>query len=233
MATEQQPHIAEELLQRAHRSDAASTIFHEKVRQRPLLLRPTSPDPTRDARAKRQYERLQKSRARRRKAKNKPQPLSAKQKRALGVYEIPPEQRKYAIYEPLHALWCGYMREVLGLDAGRTYVDGAGAGPLLAAADYHGAVMQVVRSRCVSRVGLQGIVVKDNKFSFEIITKNNELKLVPKEQTVFRFEVPFVAQEGEDRPKDPLVFEIHGSQFETRAPDRATKKFRMHFDPTL
>jgi ribonuclease P protein subunit POP4 len=174
------------------------------------------------------------------------------------VYDIPAAQRRYEIYEPLHALWCAYIREVLGLQpassaggGGRTYVDGNGAGPMLASADYHGARLEVVRSRCVSRVGLQGIVVKDNKFSFELVTRRNEVKLVPKEHTVFRFEVPFQedeqakatdgqegdmtveASEGKKKTREPLIFEIHGSQFETRAPDRATKKFRLHFDADL
>ncbi len=30
-----------------------------------------------------------------------------------------------------------------------------------------------------------------------------------------------------------LVFEIFGEQFQTRAPDRANKKFRLHYQPNL
>lgn len=49
---------------------------------------------------------------------------------------------------------------------------------------------------------------------------------IPKEHTVFRFTVslPKPAEGGED-PK-PLVFELHGSQFENRPVDRANKKFK-------
>lgn len=233
MASQPQEHIAESLLNRAHSPDTASTIFRERVKQRPLLLRPSSPDPTLNARSKRQYERLQKAKAKRK--SNKPKPLSAKQKRALCIYEIPKEQRKYAIYEPLHRLWCGYAREILGLSEGkRVYVDASSAGPILVSADYHGALVEVTRSRCVSRVGLKGFVVKDTKFTFEVVTGKDELKILPKEHTVFRFEVPFEApKEGGDEVPKPLVFEIHGSQFENRAPDRANKKFRQHFDPDL
>lgn len=223
MATEPTEHIAEDLLKRAHPDETADTIFREKVKLRPLLLRPTSPDPSLNARSKRQYERLQKAKKQRK--SNKPKPLSAKQKRALSIYEIPKEQRKYAIYEPLHKMWCGYMREILGLSEGRTYVDANSAGQFLATADYHGAKVEVVRSRCGSRVGLQGIVVKDTKFTFEIVTSKDELKTVPKEHTVFRFEVPF-EQEG----RRPLVFEILGSQFENRPADRANRKFKPHFN---
>ena len=88
-------------------------------------------------------------------------------------------------------------------------------------------------------MGLSGIVVKDTKFTFEIVTRKDELKTVPKEHTVFQFRVPFEVGEvtegsgsGADK-RQPLVFEIHGSQFETRAPDRANKKFRLHLDPDL
>ena len=169
MAAQPDENIASALLQRAHSPDTAEAIHRERVKQRPLLLRPTSPDPRLNARSNRQYQRLQKEKAKRK--SNKPQPLSAKQKRALCLYEIPTEQRKYAIYEPVHRMWCAYMREVLGLSDGkRTHVDGSSSGPILVAADYHGALLEVVRSRCVSRVGLKGIVVKDTKFTFEIIT---------------------------------------------------------------
>lgn len=229
MATQPKEHIAESLLQRAHSPDNAATIFQEKVKQRPLLLRPTSPDPSLNARAKRQYERMKKQAAQRK--SKKPKPLSAKQKRALCIYDIPKEQQKHAIYEPLHQMWCAYMREILGLgDEKKTYVDPQDAGPFLASADYHGALLEVVRSRCGSRVGMKGIVVKDTKFTFEMCMKGDVVKTVPKEHTVFRFEVPFEKREGEEERR-PLVFEILGGQFEQRAADRANKKFRMHLDP--
>lgn len=227
MATQPKEHIAEVLLQRAHSPEIADTIFRERVKQRPLLLRPTSPDPTQNARAKRQYERMKKQRAQQK--SKKPKQLSAKQKRALNVYEIPKEQQKYSIYEPLHTMWCAYMREILGLaDGKRTHVDAQDAGPFLASADYHGAMIEVIRSRCASRVGMTGIVVKDTKFSFEIVTKKNVVKTCPKEHTVFKITLPF-----EEEGKRPLEFEILGSMFEQRPTDRANKKFRLHLDGDL
>ena len=243
-------HIASTLLSRAHSPDTASNIFRERVKTRPLLLRPTSPDPTLNARSKRQYERLQKAKAQRK--SNKPKPLSAKQKRKLCIYDIPKSQQKYAIYEPVHQMWCAYMREILGIaDGKRTHVDANGAGPMLVSADYHGALVEVVRSRCPSRVGLKGIVVKDTKFTFEVVTTKDALKAIPKEHTVFRFEVAFdhppeagqraSEADGEDTMRDDekttakksLVFEIHGDQFQVRATDRANKKFRWHVDKDL
>lgn len=217
-------HVAKELLDRAHTPETATAIFTEKVKQKPLVLRPTSPDPAENARSKRQHQRLVKERAQRR--SNKPKPLSAKRKRALGLNETPKEQRRYSIYEPLHTLWCDYIQSILGIKDNPTrLLEAQSLGPLLASADYHGALLEVVRSRCVSRVGLKGIVIKDTKFTFELITIENELKSIPKEYTTFRFTIP-----GANEHSAPYVLEILGSQFETRAADRATKKFRLHMD---
>ena len=127
------------------------------------------------------------------------------------------------------------MREILGLSgegSGKVYVTPSSAGQMLASADMHGARLSVVRSRCVCRVGLEGIVVRDTRHMFEIVTKGNTVKSVPKEHTIFRFEIPLPSAEKEEETR-PLVFEIFGEQFQTRAPDRANKKFRLHYQPDL
>lgn len=239
-------HPAANLLSRAHSPSAAATLFTERIIKRPLAIRPSSPPA--DARRKRQEARTAKAGLKARRKTQKPRPLSAKQKRALCIYELSKEEKKYAIYEGLHKMWCGYIREVLGLSTaagakGVAFVTPQSAGPLLASADFHGALVEVVRSRCVSRVGVRGIVVKDTKFTFEITTRDNEVKIVPKEHTIFKFEVP-LQDEGldnlddeeakvEDVRRNNLVFELHGSQFESRAVDRATKKFKMHLSTDL
>jgi ribonuclease P protein subunit POP4 len=167
-------HIGHTLLLNAHPPDIASTIFTEKVLHKPLHLRATSPNPTsQDGRAHRRLQRLRKKE----KSQKKPKQLSAKQKRISGIYEIPKDAQKYEIYARLHQMWVGYMWEVLGIKEGlRAHVTAQGAGSLLATADYHGAEVLVVRSRCMGLVGLAGIVVRDTKFTFQIVTKNNELK---------------------------------------------------------
>lgn len=151
------------------------------------------------------------------------------------------------------------------------FVEPKGAGPLLAAADFHGAMVEVVRSRCVGRVGLRGIVVRDTKFTFEIVTMGNVIKgiffflfcllgkvwlangficvVVPKEHTIFRFEVPVVEDEriegedvvmgeGEEKKHEKekgksLVFELYGDNFTARASDRSNRKVALHLPPDL
>lgn len=231
--------IAAVLLARAHDTDEANRIFTEKIQQRPLFLTPSSPPPS-DARAARR--RAQEKKKQQRKKALKPKPLSATQRRKLGLYDVPREGQKYALFEPLHRLWLGYVREVLGAEV---YTGGEGAAAKLASADFHGAGVAVVRSGCVSRVGIEGIVVKDSKFAFEIVTRKNRLKLVPKEGTVFRFEVPVpvstgstpgggaLAERQEEQASNNMVFEIHGEQFQFRSADRASRKFRSHFSKKL
>lgn len=239
--------IAAVLLSRAHEPDEASRIFSERVQQRPVFLAPTSPPPS-DGRAARRRARERKRREQRRRRAQRPRPLTAGERRRLGLYEVPRAARRYALFEPLHRLWLGYVREVLG---GEAYTGGEGAAAKLAAADFHGAGVEVVRSGCVSRVGIRGIVVKDSKFAFEIITPGNRLKLVPKEGTVFRFEVPVPAAastaedagagagpgegqaQGQQEQMSTFVFEIHGEQFQYRSADRASRKFRSHFSKIL
>ena len=170
------PPFGQVLLERAFSPDTAASHYTERILKRPLPIRATSPTPSaRAVRRRALNERKEKSRKR---SKQKPRPLSAAQKRKLCLNEIPKEQQKYAIYEPLHNLWLGYMREVLGLnDAQRAvYLTPASSGQMLASADMHGALLSVVRSRCVSRVGLEGIVVRDTQYTFEIITRKNVLK---------------------------------------------------------
>jgi len=235
--------VVQALLARAHSPDSANRIYSEKIQYRPLLLRPSSPPPTNARDARRKARQLEKQ-----KRKQKPKPLSASERRQLGLYDVPRDKAKYALFEPLNKLWLGYIREILGNDVYRRSPDTA---QKLTSADFHGAEVEVCRSGCVSRVGVKGIVIKDSRFVFDIVTRKNQIKTIPKEGTVFRVVVPVEvkvppaitegAVEGEAAPTESkeeikvedFVFEIHGDQFLYRAADRANKKFKSHFSKAL
>lgn len=167
-------HIAHTLLSRAHSPDSATQQFTERIKQKPLFLRATSPSAS-DNRSRRRLERLRKKEYFLR--HQKPQPLSAREKRKSGLYNLPKEECKYAIFKGLHELWVGYMQEILDVKAGpHGHVSPASHGSKLVSADYHGAAVEVVRSRCTGRVGAKGIVVRDTKFTFVIVTEKDEMK---------------------------------------------------------
>jgi ribonuclease P protein subunit POP4 len=173
------PHIAQELLSRAHSPDTAEQLFTERIKQKPLFLRPTSPTPA-DNRSRRRLQRIRKKEYFYR--KQKPQPLSARQKRVSGIYDIAKEECKYEIFKGLHDMWVQYMHEVLGIDEQQNtnkpmpHITPYSHGSKLVTADYHGAEVEVVRSRCAGRVGSKGIVVRDNKFTFVIVTEKDVVK---------------------------------------------------------
>ncbi|EAW17681.1 RNase P/RNase MRP complex subunit [Aspergillus fischeri NRRL 181] len=228
--TTPKPHIARELLARAHSPDTAEQLFTERVKQKPLYLRPTSPTPA-DNRERRRLHRIRKKEYFLR--KQKPKPLSAREKRISGLYDLPKEECKYSIFKELHKLWVGYMQEILDLRVRKVPITPQSHGSKLVTADFHGAEVEVVRSRCAGRVGVKGIVARDTKFTFMIVTEKDEVKTIPKEQTIFRFTVPLPSADDEDtamsygdKAKKALTFELHGSQFENRPVDRANKKFK-------
>ena len=220
--------VTQALLAKAHSPDAAKRIYDDKIQHRPLYLRPSSPTPTAlNARAARRKARTD-AKA---KQRSKPKPLSSRERRKLGLYEIPRAGQKYEIYEPLNKLWQGYVNEVLGKEV---YTGGPGAAAKLASAEYHGAEVEVVRSRCPDRVGIKGIVVRDRKFVLEVITRKRGLKIIPKEGTTFRVEV----QPQNDTAKttdggNTFQFEVLGDQMMLRSADRANRKFKVHFLPDL
>lgn len=165
-----QSHVALDLLSRKYPAEEAQEIFIDKVKRKPLYLRPTTGKPI-DARERRRQERARKVALR--KQSEKPKPLSAKEKRLLKIYQVPREAQKYHIYEPLHGMWTAYIQEMLG---DKCVPVRPATAAKFCSADFHGAELEVVRSRCVGRVGLKGIVVKDTKFAFEIVTRKDEVK---------------------------------------------------------
>ncbi|KAJ8660516.1 hypothetical protein O0I10_003562 [Lichtheimia ornata] len=144
-------------------------------------------------------------------SKKKTKPLSAKEKRSLHIYDIPKEAIRYDLFEPLHQLWLGYIKELYN----------QGHDPLvfrqkLLKADYHGAIFEVIKSTNPSMVGVRGIVVQETQNLFNMITNTNQLKRIPKAGTVFSLELPMCN----------VRLTIYGQQLLVRSAERAAKKFK-------
>ncbi|XP_060715222.1 ribonuclease P protein subunit p29 isoform X1 [Tachysurus vachellii] len=138
------------------------------------------------------YAREKKKRGTKTKAKG----LNAKERRALRVFKLKPEHQKYDLFLPLHGLWKQYITELCnGL---RPDNNPQVMQQKLLKADFHGAVLTVVRSKCPSYVGSTGILVQELKHVFKIITKENRLKA----SSSF---VPVRDQQKNSRPEAPLT----------------------------
>ncbi|KAG0366371.1 RNase P/RNase MRP complex subunit [Gamsiella multidivaricata] len=154
-----------------------------------------------------------KEKQKRRRRTNKSKALTAKEKRAMDVYNIPVESRKYELFLPLHELWKGYIEELFGA------TNPVGFTQKLLKADFHGAIITVTRSKCPSYVGASGIVAQETENVFKIITPNNALLVIPKTNNVFKIHI-----------RDS-IFTLHGNQFRYRASQRSSKKFKSK--PTI
>ena len=167
------------LLLQHHPEDQALELVQTRVQNKPLALHPTATTTTTttaagdgraggDARDRRRQERQ----AKQARPRRKPRPLTAREKRALNVHALPARsQLAYATFVPLHTLWLSYANSLVALGGGAAAMAGR-----LASGDLHGAVVEVVRSRAVDRVGIRGIVVKETRATLVVVTQADEAK---------------------------------------------------------
>lgn len=175
----------------------ADVAYNNKVKNKLVMLDNMSKDSTEA-----------KEKQKRRKRANKSRALTAKEKRTLDVYHIPLDARKYELFLPLHELWKGYMDELFGPTNPVVFT------LKLLKADFHGAIITVVRSKCPTYVGVSGIVAQETENVFKIITPSNALRVIPKANNVFTVHIR------------NSVFTVHGNQFRYRASQRSAKKFK-------
>ncbi|XP_032417378.1 ribonuclease P protein subunit p29 [Xiphophorus hellerii] len=139
--------------------------------------------------------------------------LNAQQKRMMKVFHIKPQHQRYELFLPLHQLWRQYVVDLCG--GLKPTVNPQIVQQKLLKADLHGAIITVVRSKCPSYVGTTGILMQEFKHVFKIITKEDQVKVIPKRNSVFSVEL------------DNFVSHIYGSKMEFRASERSAKKLKV------
>jgi len=113
----------------------------------------------------------------------------------------------------------------------------------LVKADFHGSLITVRQSKNPCLAGLSGIVIHESENAFKVITSNDQLKLLPKQNSIFALAVPLfstlpplisadssslIKSESTvtvlERPH--IEFELYGNQFRFRSAERAGRKFK-------
>ncbi|KAF7439980.1 hypothetical protein PC9H_000317 [Pleurotus ostreatus] len=223
-----------------------ATIYEQRVKNRQLLLE----NPVRDSRVKK--ERLEKKTRKKAEKERIAGVLGKKGARSKGVWRLDESQAKWNLFLPLHHLWQGYMSELLGLASPGTLSANAAPSaasmhPKLLKADFHGSIMTVKQSKNPCLIGLSGIVILESENAFKVITKDNRVKLIPKQNAIFTFAVPLYsvlspthsAGVPSPLPVEPenvktetvldgphIELDLYGNQFRFRAADRAGRKFK-------
>ncbi|RPA87654.1 hypothetical protein BJ508DRAFT_410403 [Ascobolus immersus RN42] len=225
------------ILSKSHAPDTVTDII-TYLADKPVPIdvtgRDTLPSKPLDERARRRIERnAKKTRSK------KPQPLTAKQKRKLGLLALPKEKEasKYSLYAPLRDLWQGYARELLfgRNDGWKSLEDAKNETKIsannrnqeltsrVASMEFCGADVEVVRCKSPERVGIAGTIVREGRGGFWICRKSDGWAVVPKEGTAFRITIN--PPDGLDGAK-PMSFDILGDGMIIRPAERANRKFK-------
>ncbi|XP_033754362.1 ribonuclease P protein subunit p29-like isoform X2 [Pecten maximus] len=139
--------------------------------------------------------------------------LSTRECKNLKIFKVEKEDQRYESYLPLHHLWLEYMEELTNFNSftpGRM----TNVQQRLLKADLHGSLLTVQRSKCPSYVGVTGIILQETRNTFLLITKENKVKCIPKQHSVFTFML------------GSYKFTIYGNNFRVRSSERAVRKFK-------
>lgn len=148
--------------------------------------------------------------------------LSRKEFKNLGLYALPRKTLRYTDYIQLNELWNSYMDHQLGasdlkalqLKFNPTHPHYDQTSGLIHKSDFHGAKIKVTSSKCASLIGLKGIIVLDTKGTFSIISKDNVLRSLPKNDSIFELKWRNTR------------FVVYGKHLCYRSADRSTKKVK-------
>lgn len=83
---------------------------------------------------------------------------------------------------PLNKIWLDYMRNLLGIENFSEIPNNPlesnweSVNQKIMKADYHGAKIAVIRSKCPSLVGVNGIILQDTKNTFRLIGKDDIIR---------------------------------------------------------
>ncbi|KAF9178198.1 RNase P/RNase MRP complex subunit [Haplosporangium sp. Z 767] len=194
-----------------------------------------------------------KKQQKRRRRTNKAKVLTAKEKRALDVYDIPLESRKYQLFLPLHELWKGYIEEIFGTCNPVAFTQ------KLLKADFHGANITGKDPFNASSLDTtKGLILNSTFISTFISTFltsswNSWCSVARSKCPTYVGASGIVAQETENvfkiiTPSNALrvipkinnvftihirdsVFTLHGNQFRYKPSQRSAKKFKSK--PTI
>lgn len=160
----------------------------------------------------------------RRKTKKKVKSLTRQEKKSLGFYTIARDSVKYNDILPMNEVWQKYISKVLELDkpipdctnkAWESFTTS------LYKADFHGSELSVIRSKCPSYVGKNGICIMDTKNTFKLVSRDNVVTTVPKKESVFEIYL------------NKYKITLFGKHLCVRPAERSTKRIKGRLLPDL
>ena len=133
-----------------------------------------------------------------------------KLEKQLKYFKIPDSCASYSLYLPMNLLWRQYMSSLLENEK----TDDSFILKFLKA-DLHGAIVKILCSKCKSYEGKSGIIIKETMKSFKIVTIDNKILTILKQNSIFLIEVL------------NKCVKIYGQHLCYRPSDRVKIKFKM------
>lgn len=162
-----------------------------------------------DAQSKNKKNELKEKSKLKRKSKN----MTCKERKEKKLFVLPKEGLEYDKLLPMNNLWKGYIKDLLESVSGIS-----NQSEVLLKADYHGCLMKCTRSKCPSYVNIEGLMIQETENTFKILTKENQVKIIPKGGCIFHFKM--------ETNKKEFTIEIYGDNFRYRSFERSAKKFK-------
>ncbi|XP_078442463.1 ribonuclease P family protein [Wolffia australiana] len=107
--------------------------------------------------------------------------MSMRQHHACGSFALPQRFWKFEAFKPMHDMWKEYILNLLKEKRKHT-------GQIFLSADLHGAFLFVVECKGGNFTGVSGIMIRETKETFGIITPDDKFKVVPKKICVFQLQ---------------------------------------------
>ncbi|CAK92903.1 unnamed protein product (macronuclear) [Paramecium tetraurelia] len=139
------------------------------------------------------------------------QPLKSGLNRQLKIFKRDLGNLSYAAVSKLNNLWRLYIEDLLSKEQ-----QADSKFQRLLRADFHGALIQIVYSKCKTYEGQEGIVVREKKKSFIIIKENDQLSVIEKENTIFLL------------PVGNKTYRLHGCHLIIKPSERIRKDIKYH-----
>ncbi|KAK2723830.1 uncharacterized protein LOC136033845 isoform X2 [Artemia franciscana] len=123
--------------------------------------------------------------------KKKKKKLTSRKKREIGLHKLPKTGAiTYKKATEMHSIWCCYFKDLLGIEEDVKELPVSRREKIyevLPLADFQGCLLTVCEARNSSLLGQTGIVILETRNTIQIVSKDNQIRILPKMYTNFRF----------------------------------------------
>ncbi|KAF7990571.1 hypothetical protein HCN44_000376 [Aphidius gifuensis] len=134
---------------------------------------------------------------------------------------------KYEDVLSLNNLWLEYIQQAIGgksflaLPQSPEHINWETVGQRLMKSDLHGAKIIVIRSKCPSLIGIEGIILQDTRNTFQVIGKDNIIRTLLKQIIVVKIHLI------------EATLEFFGKELCLRSAERSVRKYKANHLPEL